>query len=177
MCLSLGNVGQLCAHSGQVQAGHPQITIAPQSLLGCERVVFSRKVWPACYVRFWGVPNPIPQPLWGLNVITCVLYDTVESVGRTRLLSFQGPLPCIYWFVWGASEGQGCGVTSVLAPSPGWAEEHWYCCRNEGRREEQREKSRKSLYDLGVTLSFLSLSLQPFVYPVCTPEGVVFDLL
>lgn len=22
-----------------------------------------------------------------------------------------------------------------------------------------------------------SLSLQPFVYPVCTPEGVVFDLL
>uniref|UniRef100_A0A452T943 RING-type E3 ubiquitin-protein ligase PPIL2 n=1 Tax=Ursus maritimus TaxID=29073 RepID=A0A452T943_URSMA len=28
-----------------------------------------------------------------------------------------------------------------------------------------------------VTLFFLSLSLQPFVYPVCTPEGVVFDLL
>ena len=29
----------------------------------------------------------------------------------------------------------------------------------------------------GVTLSSLSLSLQPFAYPVCTPEGVVFDLL
>lgn len=29
----------------------------------------------------------------------------------------------------------------------------------------------------GVTLLPLSLSLQPFTYPVCTPEGVVFDLL
>ena len=29
----------------------------------------------------------------------------------------------------------------------------------------------------GVIVSFFSLSLQPFSYPVCTPEGVVFDLL